>query len=452
MFLVEMTNDSTVDSILAFDSGYCISRQQLELVYGSHLVKKMLEFAKAFNELKLNDIEIGLVCSILFTSIVDSNNIPILNYQFQSKAQISQINQDLLDSLQFEIRNRKPNNNSSSSQQSSSELNKNDAVNQTTLYKKILEQVDELHMIGNIHSQQLKYYRSHKIKVKLPNLLSEIYEIDNGVSTTTAPPTTPTANSTSVITNPTTPINNGSANMITMQQVNNTQQMLNNSNVYQQQVQSQPIQLAPQHQLQSPANNGQITIITQQQQQQQMIQQQQQLVYGGEMINGSSTNENINIKAYRVNPGSPVVSASILSNNMMQPTNNQYHQQTMQMQQQQMQPNQMKQQYQSIQQQQQQIQPQKQQINICPSIDTSPNAQNQYQIIHINQQQQQQQQTNGYTNAKQQQTFQLAQHHHHQQQQQHQQHQQQQQQSPVQYRSQQQPHQQLMIIHSNQPI
>jgi len=67
---IDNKQDNMEENIgLTFDTGYCITKQQLELVYGVNFVKTMIDFSSSFCSLKLNDIEIGLLCAILFTSI-----------------------------------------------------------------------------------------------------------------------------------------------------------------------------------------------------------------------------------------------------------------------------------------------------------------------------------------------------------------------------------------------
>lgn len=87
--------NNTDQVFLTFESGHCISREQLELVYdvktifsmvtlNTELIKiivifflyvkknfmdKVFQLAKFLDELKLNDIEIGIICGLLFTSV-----------------------------------------------------------------------------------------------------------------------------------------------------------------------------------------------------------------------------------------------------------------------------------------------------------------------------------------------------------------------------------------------
>ena len=42
--------------------------------------------------------------------------------------------------------------------------------------------MDQLDHIGLVHGQRLQFYREHRFKMRLPNLLCEIYEIENGAN------------------------------------------------------------------------------------------------------------------------------------------------------------------------------------------------------------------------------------------------------------------------------
>ena len=289
----------------------------------ANLVKKMLEFSKSFSDLKLNDIEIGLVCSILFTSltgkphllinyelfipstlinllyltILDSNQAQIINYAFQTKQQIVQLNQELVEALQFEIRNRKPmQTNESGSVKSMLQHHQSAGANEK-LYKQICEHLDELHVIGNIHNHQLKYYRTNKSKVKLPNLLAEIYEIENG-----APPPVSSNLQTS------TPSNQATANIVPPSPSNAT--------MLQQQQQQQTNQPNVMN-----VNPNQITILSapppQQQQQQQQskhqINQMNTVIAVSQSPNGAASND-LNGSQYMSRTGGPLTPATTPTN------------------------------------------------------------------------------------------------------------------------------------------
>lgn len=163
-----------------FDSLYrLLSLISLKLIYKYffssqvHFVKKLYEFSIEFTSLKLNDIEIGLICAIILTSVKDSNLIQLIDAQ--AKQNIDKINDDLNEALYFEIRNRL------GSSSSSPTLNKaQEDIAQ--LLDKVNESIEQLNLIGLIHNQQIQFYRQHKHKMKLPHILSEIYEIENGSS------------------------------------------------------------------------------------------------------------------------------------------------------------------------------------------------------------------------------------------------------------------------------
>jgi hypothetical protein len=157
----------------------------------------MIEFARFVSDLNLNDIEVGILCGITFTSI----NGRIINSTFphilrlihanltkldisirnaitsENLSKINTLNMDLMEALQFEIRNRLKSPNSSS-------MSADDADIQT-MFAKINALLGQLAQIGHTHAAQfIQLYKHHKYKMKIPSLLSEIYEIENGPSST----------------------------------------------------------------------------------------------------------------------------------------------------------------------------------------------------------------------------------------------------------------------------
>jgi len=96
--------DSASNRFLSFESGHCISQDQLEIVFGKELADKVIQFSSHLNTLRLNDIEIGLICSILLTSLNNSYLNELIDYE--SKSTINTIHQELFEALKFEISNR----------------------------------------------------------------------------------------------------------------------------------------------------------------------------------------------------------------------------------------------------------------------------------------------------------------------------------------------------------
>ncbi len=152
---------------LTFESGYCISREQLELVYSSNFVARLIDFSKFLTALNLNDIEIGLIAAISITSTREIESL----LDTGTKQQIDKTNKDLDEALQFEVRNRLRSDKANSDQQSVSQL-----------CSQISSIIEQLHVLGHLHNQEINYFRQHVYKVKLPHILSEIYEIENGPS------------------------------------------------------------------------------------------------------------------------------------------------------------------------------------------------------------------------------------------------------------------------------
>lgn len=99
----------------------------------------------------------------------------------ENRKQINTINSELNEALQFEIRNRfKSSPKQDGLQQLSFDSNHaTEEQNVNALFDKINTLVSQLHLIGYMHNQHLQYFKYHKYKMKLPYLLSEIYEIEN---------------------------------------------------------------------------------------------------------------------------------------------------------------------------------------------------------------------------------------------------------------------------------
>jgi len=154
-------------SSLTFDSGYCITHEQLELVYSADFVARLIEFARFVAALKLNDIEVGLIAAITITSTKEIENL----LDAGTRQQVDRTNKELVEALQFEIRNRLRSDKVNSDQES------------VALFcNQIAEVVEQLHILAHMHNQEINFYRQHVNKVKLPHILSEIYEIENGPS------------------------------------------------------------------------------------------------------------------------------------------------------------------------------------------------------------------------------------------------------------------------------
>jgi hypothetical protein len=99
---------------------------------------------------------------------------------------LNKINQELNEALQFEINNRFRTSSSSETIPNTNlstpikQQQLQDQLNVSNLIKQINNLIEQLNLIGIAHNQQIQFYRQHKYKVKLPHLLSEIYEIENG--------------------------------------------------------------------------------------------------------------------------------------------------------------------------------------------------------------------------------------------------------------------------------
>ena len=80
------------------------------------------------------------------------------------------VSQELNEALEFEIKNRL----------------KTDQIKDVEeqmiqeFFKKVNTLIQVLHSLGVMHAQVVDHFKSNTIKVKLPDILSEIFEIENG--------------------------------------------------------------------------------------------------------------------------------------------------------------------------------------------------------------------------------------------------------------------------------
>ncbi|RNA21361.1 ecdysone-induced 78C-like [Brachionus plicatilis] len=128
-----------------------------------NLVTLMIDTRKYFNQLNLNDIEIGILCGVIFTT----TNEPFVNLNHEESYTVAnRIRNDLLEALRFEISNKLK----------TSDNDKDDgAIN--NLIDNIDTFLKKISLIGVLHSENLQNYRTSFNSSKIPNLIGEIFEL-----------------------------------------------------------------------------------------------------------------------------------------------------------------------------------------------------------------------------------------------------------------------------------
>ncbi|XP_064635746.1 ecdysone-induced protein 78C-like [Lineus longissimus] len=139
----------TLEVLITFGDGTQIPREQLEAVYSNDLISSMFEFASQFNLLHLSDTEIGLFSGVILAS---SDRAGLTD----SKA-VELIQDKLIEALKVQI-----------TRNHSSEPN---------LFGSIMMRLPELRTLGASHNEHLNYFRENWQHLKLPPLLSEIFDI-----------------------------------------------------------------------------------------------------------------------------------------------------------------------------------------------------------------------------------------------------------------------------------
>ncbi|CAF1103890.1 unnamed protein product, partial [Brachionus calyciflorus] len=135
-----------------------------------NFVSLLIETKNYLSQLNLNDIEIGILCGIVLTTLND----PVINFNNDESFTIAnRIKNELYEALRFEITNKLK----TSDTNDSSDDN---TIN--TLLENINTFLKKVHLIGAIHLENLKFYKANFNGSKLPDLISEIYELNKTFS------------------------------------------------------------------------------------------------------------------------------------------------------------------------------------------------------------------------------------------------------------------------------
>ncbi|CAH1787508.1 unnamed protein product [Owenia fusiformis] len=134
---------------VTFGDGCVLPKEQLQIVYTPELVEVMFDFAQQFSQLQLNDTEIGLVTATILTT---PERIGIRD----TKA-VEHIQDKVQEALKLQV-------------------SRNHLI-EPNFFETVMSKLLELRALGNKHSEQLNWYRHRWDKLKLPPLLSEIYDI-----------------------------------------------------------------------------------------------------------------------------------------------------------------------------------------------------------------------------------------------------------------------------------
>uniref|UniRef100_A0A914UU07 Ecdysone-induced protein 78C n=1 Tax=Plectus sambesii TaxID=2011161 RepID=A0A914UU07_9BILA len=134
---------------LTFCDGSVVSRDQLEVIYNSELVSAMAVFTTSFNNLHLNDGEIGLFSAIILLS----SDRP----KVKQPDRVESLQEKLVEALKLQL---------SRSRSSDPQL-----------YGNLLAKVAELRAVGLKHTEVLEWFQSNCHRLSLPALYAEIYNI-----------------------------------------------------------------------------------------------------------------------------------------------------------------------------------------------------------------------------------------------------------------------------------
>lgn len=139
----------TSNTSLMFEDGTTVSRQQMELMYDTDFVNSIIQFANSFNAMSLNDTEIGLFSGVVLLT-ADRPGITDIKM-------IEHYQDKLIEALKVQVQRNH--------------------VNEPQLFSNFLIKLSELRNLGAKHSAHLDWFRINWMKLALPPLFAEIFDI-----------------------------------------------------------------------------------------------------------------------------------------------------------------------------------------------------------------------------------------------------------------------------------
>ncbi|XP_015784374.1 ecdysone-induced protein 78C isoform X3 [Tetranychus urticae] len=138
-----------VDNTLTFSDGSYITRQQMELMFDYEFVSSIFNFMLSFNNLHLNDTEIGLFSALVLLSLE--------RFGISDIKAIHRIQESIAEALRLQIIRHHS--------------------NDTQLHPNVMMKLPELVQLGIKHAEHLSWFRANWTKLKLPPLFAEIFDI-----------------------------------------------------------------------------------------------------------------------------------------------------------------------------------------------------------------------------------------------------------------------------------
>jgi len=140
---------NTLDNTLTFCDGSYITRQQMELMFDHEFVSALFNFMVMFNNLQMNDTEIGLFASVV---LLQSERSGI----YDTKA-IDHSQEKLMEALKLQVGRNHP--------------------SEPHQFPSLMMKLAELRSLGSKHAVHLQWFRANWIRLKLPPLFAEIFDI-----------------------------------------------------------------------------------------------------------------------------------------------------------------------------------------------------------------------------------------------------------------------------------
>lgn len=132
-----------------FSDGSLVPRSELEVVYSPELIDAIYEYAQNFNQLNLDDTEIGLVSSLILTNPEHRD--------LTSVATLQTLRLTLTDALQLQLSRHH--------------------VLESNLLDVVLARLPDLNVLSVAHDHLLDWFRNRWRYLQLPPLFAELFDI-----------------------------------------------------------------------------------------------------------------------------------------------------------------------------------------------------------------------------------------------------------------------------------
>ncbi|XP_054708133.1 ecdysone-induced protein 78C-like [Uloborus diversus] len=138
-----------MDGTITFNDGSYVSKNQLEVMFDREFVSLVFNFVCWFNDLQLNDIEIGLYCAVVLLT-AERDGI------YDHKA-IQMRQEKVIEALKCLLNDNHP--------------------SEPHMFATLISRLPELRILGEKHLDHLRWFRANWVHINLAPLFAEVFDI-----------------------------------------------------------------------------------------------------------------------------------------------------------------------------------------------------------------------------------------------------------------------------------